>query len=223
MESRYMNIILIDDHKLIAEGMAAMLRSYEFVKEVNIFFSLKEYLAASPEPEADIIVSDIMMPDMNGTDILVHLKSKKIKPKVIFLSSITEVQTIRYVIQNGASGYVSKDAVMEELAEALQAVYHGEKYISENLRILLIKNSFAEDGIIYHLSPREKEVLKWVCSGKTIKETAYELQLSVHTVQTYYKGILKKFKLNRTADLIVFAIQNGLYQPVQAHVAASSK
>jgi two-component system invasion response regulator UvrY len=116
-------------------------------------------------------------------------------------------------LRSGASGYLCKDSSPEELADALITVYHGEPYIGESLRPSLLRNTLAEEQFVYNLSPREKEVLKLVCDGKTIKESAYEMELSVNTVQTYYKTILKKFNLNRTADLIVFAMQNGLYTP----------
>ena len=155
---------------------------------------------------------------MTGIDLLTSFKQQKRKVKVILLSSITEAQTIRYALRNGASGYLSKDSSIEELADALLTVHNGEAYIGENLRNILIRNSLTEDRFVYSLSPREKEVLIMVCSGKTIKETAYDMDLSVHTVQTYYKTILKKFNVNRTADLIVFAIKNGLYNPVEGSI-----
>jgi two-component system invasion response regulator UvrY len=90
-------------------------------------------------------------------------------------------------------------------------VITGGQFISPALEKSLIKSIFTEDQHVFHLSPREKEVLSLVCSGRTIKEMAYDMALSAHTVQTYQKKIMKKFKVNRTADLIVFAIQNGLY------------
>jgi len=153
------------------------------------------------------------MPEMSGLDLLTYFKKQQKKVKIIMLSSITEVQAIRHTMRIGASGFLAKDTSGDELADALLTVYNGEPYIGESLRKSLIKNSFAEEQFVFALSPREKEVLELVCSGKTIKESAYEMQLSVNTVQTYYKAIMKKFNLNRTADLIVFAIQNGLYNP----------
>lgn len=111
------------------------------------------------------------------------------------------------------NGYLSKETSSDELADAILTIYHGETYIGESLRNSLVRSSLSEDKFVFNLSPREKEVLQHVCSGKTIKETAFDMDLSANTVQTYYKAILKKFNLNRTADLIVFAIQNGLYNP----------
>jgi DNA-binding NarL/FixJ family response regulator len=207
------SIALIDDHQLLVESLSKLLSKYDFVNDVKTYNSVKKFLENDTDSEPDIIISDILMPEISGIELLTHLKKQHKKCKVLMLSTITEVQTIRHAMRTGANGFLSKDTSADELADAILTVYHGEPYIGESLRSSLIRNTFVEDRFVYSLSPREKEVLKLVCSGKTIKESAYEMNLSVNTVQTYYKAIMKKFNLNRTADLIVFAIQNGLYNP----------
>ena len=207
------NIALIDDHQLLSQSLSSLLSRYEFIGTIDIYSNPKEYLKSETCP--DIIVSDVMMPDMSGIDLLTVLRKQKQNVKVILLSSVMEAQTIRYALRNGASGYLSKDTSIEELADALLTVQGGNVYIGEKLRNTLLRNTLTEEQVVYNLSPREKEVLQSVCSGKTIKETAYDMELSVNTVQTYYKTILKKFNLHRTADLIVFAIKNGLYNPMR--------
>lgn len=216
MTNQKINVVLIDDHRLLTASLSNLLSKYEFIGTIEIFNSPKEYLKA--EAEADIIISDIMMPGMSGIDLLTLFKQQKKKAKIILLSSVTEVQTIRYALRNGACGYLSKEASVEELADAILTVQNGDVFIGESLKNSLLRNSLTEDRLVYNLSPREKEVLAMVCSGKTIKETAYDMELSVNTVQTYYKTILKKFNINRTADLIVFAIKNGLYNPADTGV-----
>ena len=208
-----MKIVLIDDHSLFLESVAGMLRKYEFVESVLSFKSVKDFYFASVENKTDIIICDIMMPHFNGIDFLSKIKKEYPAIKVILLSSIIEVQTIRHALRIGASGYLSKDSTIEELTHALLTVYSGDQFVSESLQKALVRTTLLEDQFVYKLSSREKQVLNMVCSGKTIKEVAYELELSVHTVQTYYKNIMKKFNVNRTADLIVFAIHNGLYTP----------
>ena len=213
MNEASINITLIDDHQLLSELLGKLLAKFDFINDVKIFKSAEDFLSSESDPEQGVIISDIMMGGMSGIDLLTHFKKQNKKVKVILLTSILEVQTIRHAMRNGASGYLAKDTSSNELADAILTVYHGDQYIGESLKNSLIRNSFVEDRFVYNLSPREKEVLNWVCSGKTIKETAYEMNLSVNTIQTYYKAILKKFNLNRTADLIVFAIQNGLHKP----------
>lgn len=213
MENSKLKIILIDDHVLLTQSLEKLLSKYDFIGEIILFKSAEEFLSQAETLSPDVVISDILMTGKSGIDLLIEYKKIRKDCKFIFLTSIVEVQTIRHAMRNGASGYLSKDTSPDELADCILAVHSGDSYIGENLRNALIRNSFAEDRFVYNLSPREKELLNQVCSGKTIKEAAYDMGLSVNTVQTYYKSVLKKFNLNRTADLIVFAIQNGLYNP----------
>lgn len=213
MTKEKLNIAIIDDHLLFAESLQRLMLKYDFIDTIDIFTGVDEYLNFSFSRNPDVVMSDILMKGKSGFDFLNYIKKEGLSLKVIFLTSITEVQTIRHAIRSGVNGYVSKEASADELADAILTVYGGETYIGDSLRNSLIRNSLTEDKFVFNLSPREKEVLQHVCSGKTIKETAYDMNLSTNTVQTYYKTILKKFNLNRTADLIVFAIQNGLYNP----------
>ncbi len=213
MTKEKLNIAIIDDHLLFAESLQRLMLKYDFIDTIDIFTGVDEYLNFSFSRNPDVVMSDILMKGKSGFDFLNYIKKEGLSLKVIFLTSITEVQTIRHAIRSGVNGYVSKEASADELADAILTVHGGETYIGDSLRNSLIRNSLTEDKFVFNLSPREKEVLQHVCSGKTIKETAYDMNLSTNTVQTYYKTILKKFNLNRTADLIVFAIQNGLYNP----------
>lgn len=213
MSELKLNVVLIDDHHMLSQSLENLLRKYEFINTVKTYPSPKSFLEELAKPYPDIIVSDIMMPDMNGMDLLQHLRSIGVYIKVLILSSIAEVQTIRHAMRNGASGFLSKESSAEELADALITVYSGEPYIGDSLRKSLLRNTLSEDRFMFSLSPREKEVLNCVCNGKSIKEIAAEMALSANTVQTYHKTILKKFNLSRTADLIVFAVRNGFYYP----------
>lgn len=210
MQTLRLNIDLIDDHALITQMLSYLLQQFEFVEKVQTFKSGKEYLQHGDATEADIIITDIIMPEMSGIELLIELEKRAKKSKVIILSAVVEIQTIRHAMRSGASGYLGKNTTAEEFKNAILTVYYGEPYVGESLRKKLIRTTLIEERFLYNLSPREKEVLNYVCKGKTIKETAATMQLSANTVQTYYKSILKKFNLNRTADLIVFAMQNGL-------------
>ncbi|MCX6316752.1 MAG: response regulator transcription factor [Bacteroidetes bacterium] len=211
MTDQKLNLALIDDHRLLTTSLSNLLSKYEFINSITIYSNPKEFLKG--ETEVDIIISDLMMPEMSGIDLLDAFSKHKSKARIILLTSVTEVPTVRHALRNGAFGYLCKDSSPEELADAILTVHQGEVYIGESLRNAVMRNSITEDRTVYNLSPREKEVLVMVCSGKTIKETAYDMGLSANTVQTYYKTIMKKFNLNRTVDLIVFAIRNGLYNP----------
>jgi DNA-binding NarL/FixJ family response regulator len=209
-------LVLIDDHQIIVEALAQSLLLNEEIDSINVFNEIDVYLRQHSAIKPDVIVTDIMMPKKSGLDFLIDLRKTDKHTRVIFLTSVVEVQTIKHAIRNGANGFLSKDATIQELLNAIISVHGGEQYIGQSLQKLLLNNAFVEDQVVYHLTAREKEVLGHVCSGKTIKETAYDMELSVNTVQTYYKNILRKFKVNRTADLIVFAMQNGLYHGIKS-------
>lgn len=213
MDTPKINIAIIDDHQLFVQSLSNLLKKMDCIGNIVSYTSPGEYVNDESEAEPEVILCDIIMPEINGMDILALHKKKTKKGKVIILSTVTEIQTVRHAMRSGASGFLSKDTSVEELADAIITVYHGQPYIGESLRKGLIRNSFAEDHFVFNLSPREKEVLKQVCSGKTIKEAAYDMNLSANTVQTYYKAIQKKFNIHRTPELIVFAIKNGLYNP----------
>lgn len=212
-----MNIALIDDHQMLTDSIRNILAADPLVQEVRTFTSAEEFLSAALSTWfPDIIITDLLMPGgMTGLELVEKIKQSHArgKFKIIILSSVTDVQVIRQAVKAGVSGYLSKNTSIKELMEAIYAVQAGEQYIAHKLRDSLINHLFTEEQVVSHLSPREKDVLHLICSGHTIKEAAYELSLSVHTVQGYHKNIMKKFKVNRTADLIVYAIQKGLYCP----------
>jgi DNA-binding NarL/FixJ family response regulator len=208
-----MNLVLIDQHDLLAKALSHLLEGFDFVNNVTLFKTPQEYFQQSATLSADIIITDIRIPEMNSVDILAEIKKYAGDTKIIILSSIGEPVIIRHALRIGINGYLGKDISPSELKNAILAVQNGDTYISERLRKDL-ENTIADaDRGIPSLSPREKEVLLLVCSGKTMKETAQEMKLSFNTVQAYYKSVLKKFNISRTADLIVFAIQHGLYTP----------
>ncbi len=209
-----MKVAIIDDHKILAEAIKNTLINSPEIAEIKLFVSGDSFLNDNSSWFPDLIISDLLMPGKNGPELVKAYKEKGNNPlKIIILSSITNIPTIKHVIRQGANAYLSKEEPIEELLEAISKVVTGEQYIGKSLRNKLINNIFIEEQIIYHLSPREKDVLQWVCKGFVIKEVASQLNLSVHTVQSYHKNIMKKFKVNRTSDLINIAILNGFYTP----------
>lgn len=212
-----MNIAIIDDHQLITDSLKNLLQQDERFDIVSTYKSAPDFLNAIAQSAdaPDVIISDLMMPEINGIRLIEILKSRPNNSgvRIIILSSIADVQTIRQCIRGGASGFLSKDISLQELTDAILEVYNGRQYIGMNLRSNLVNSVFIEEQVIYHLSPREKEVLHFVCSGQTIKEIAFHLNLSQHTVQYYHRNVMNKLKVKRTHDLIVYAMQHGLYIP----------
>jgi DNA-binding NarL/FixJ family response regulator len=157
---------------------------------------------------------DLIMNGVNGLELLDVCRTRFPKEmKVIILSSVVDVHTIKHTMRRGANSYLSKSMTFQEFKECILQVIAGKQYIGKAIRDNLINSVFTDEQIVLHLSPREKEVLQKVCSGRTIKEIAYDLKLSAHTVQYYHRSVMDKLKVKRTTDLIVYAMQHGLYIP----------
>ncbi len=208
-----MRIALIDKHQLLLRTLADTLKKHRPGTDVMIFTDLPSLLHQRHTQDIDIIITDMTVSELNGTDLIYNLKSSFPDSKLIVLSSITEIFSIRLAIRAGVDGYMSKYIPLHELLTAIDSIGNGEIYIEEALREKLVRHTLVEDKFLHKLSMREREVLKYICSGKTIKEIAHLLKLSPNTIQTYYRSMLRKFEMKKTSELIVFAIQNGLYIP----------
>lgn len=209
-----MNIALVDDHAILGDSLRNLFTNNKEFKIVKSYTSGNDFLNDNASFTPNIIISDLNMPGINGIDFTE--KCRKIygeKVKIIVLSMINDSQTIKKMMRLGVNGFVSKASGFSELLLAIKEVLLGKKYVSKDLKERMFEDLFSQEQVIYHLSPRENEVLKLICNGKTIKEIGYELGLSPSTAQYYQKCIMQKFKLKRTTDLIVFAIKNGLYVP----------
>ena len=212
-----MVIAIIDDQQLISGALKTLLADIFEPVRIDSFNDpdsfLEAYTATTPP---DIIFVDIIMPRINGIKLM-ELSVRKYgnKIKMIALSSLRDIPTIKNALKAGAKGYLSKDVSPEELKEAVLEINNGKQYIEKGLRDRLINNILGNEEIILHLSEREQDVLNGICNGLTIKEIASQLYLSPHTIQYYHKNILSKFKLKKTTELIVFAIQHGLFVPGQ--------
>jgi two-component system, NarL family, invasion response regulator UvrY len=160
----------------------------------------------------DLVILDISMPGKSGLDILSDLKRLRPKLPVLFLSMYPEEQYARRALKAGASGYLTKDSVPEELKAAVKRVLSGGRYVSVTLaeRLAYDLRRGADTPVHELLSDREFQVLRMIGSGKTVKDIADELSLSVKTVSTYRSRILEKTGMKTTAELIRFALRSQL-------------
>jgi DNA-binding NarL/FixJ family response regulator len=209
-----MNISLVDEHLLLTDALQNLLLMIPEVNHVDTFIDGKDFLNEKSTSPPDILVMDLMLNGLNGLELLDICRATLPREmKVIVLSTITDVQTIKHTIRRGANSFLSKSTPYEEFKESIFQVNSGKQYIGKAVRDNLINSVFTDEQVVMHLSPREKEVLQKVCGGHTIKEIAYELKLSAHTVQYYHRSVMDKLKVRRTTDLIVYAMQHGLYIP----------
>ncbi|RPI50405.1 MAG: DNA-binding response regulator, partial [Chloroflexi bacterium] len=160
----------------------------------------------------DVVVLDISMPDRSGLDILKQIRSERPKLPVLVLSMYSEDQYAIRVLKAGASGYLTKDSAADELVKAIRKVVSGGRYVSPLLAEKLAFEIGDDSSRLPHeaLSDREFQVLRMIAAGKSVKEIAAELSLSVKTVSTYRARLLEKMNLGTNAELIHYAIQNNL-------------
>jgi DNA-binding NarL/FixJ family response regulator len=212
-----MNIAFIEDHTFV--GQTLQLHLQERFAEVKHFPGGESFRDQAEQPDGwlpDVIITDLLLQGISGVELIRMYKDLGSRVgkefQVIVLSSINEPATIRQLIKNGAQGYLSKEAALEEVITAIEMVSSGKMYIMDRLKDSVLASVIQHDKVNFYLSPQQQAILAEICKGKTIVETATTLSLSVNTARTYLQNIMRKFGVNRTPDLILFAIKNGLHQ-----------
>jgi two-component system, NarL family, invasion response regulator UvrY len=205
-------ILIADDHAVVREGLGQILIDSDDRFEVTKARNGNEVLELMRKQRFDVVVLDISMPEKNGLDLTKDLKKMYPSLPVIILSMHSEEQFGLRALRAGASGYMTKETAPEELVHAIWRVYQGGKYISPALAEKLAQDVSHSMEKLPHekLSDREFQVLSLMATGKSMKEIAEELSLSVKTVSTYRSRIIEKTHLKTNAELISYAIQNNL-------------
>jgi len=205
-------ILVADDHALVREGLRQILSEMPDVIAVDEAGNGHEVLQKVREREYDVILLDISMPGRGGLDVLKQLRSDKPSLKILMLSMHPEDHYAVRAIKAGAYGYLTKESNPDELLDAVRKVAAGRKYISPSLAETLACHMENGSGKLLHetLSDREFEVMCMIASGKTVKEIAEELSLSVKTISTYRSRILCKMGMKNNAQLTHYTIQNQL-------------
>lgn len=202
-------VLLADDHVMVAQGLSRLLEGEaEIVATVSDGASLIEQ---AQKHRPDIIVADMSMPVMNGLEAMRRLKTLGSRAKFIFLTLHAEPRLASEAMRSGASGYVLKQAAGDELIEAIRAVAGGLTYLTPLItRDVLRAMAQPNDTQQLSLTPRQLDVLRLIAEGKRMKEIASELQISVRTVETHKHSLQQNLGADTTADLIKFAIKQGL-------------
>jgi DNA-binding NarL/FixJ family response regulator len=199
------SIFIVDDHYMIIEGIHSLLHNEENIEWTGHATNAASCLAFLKRKRPDIILMDISLPDKNGTELCKEVK--KLYPEILILglSTFNQQSVIRKMMDNGASGYVLKNATKEELLEAIAAVQKGNTFFSREAFDSL-KDSDTQQPLI---TRREIEILRLIAEGFTNPEIAEKLFISIPTVTTHRQSLLEKFDVKNTAALIGKAIKNG--------------
>jgi two-component system, NarL family, invasion response regulator UvrY len=205
-------ILIADDHSIVREGVKSILANVPDVVVAAEACNGNEVLEKVRNETVDLVILDITMPGRSGLEVLKQLKIEYPNLPVLILSMHPEEQYGMRVLKAGADGYLTKEAVPEELLSAIRKLKQGRKYIPPKLAERLAGNlSRTGTGLAHQaLSDREYEVLCGIGKGKTVSEIASELHLGASTVATYRIRILEKLNLRTNADLTYYAIKQGL-------------
>jgi DNA-binding NarL/FixJ family response regulator len=196
-------VFIVDDHYMVIEGIHSLLQNEKDVEWAGHATTAASCLAFLQQQQPDVILMDINLPDKSGIDLCKEVKVKYPSVFIIGLSTFNQQSFIQKMMENGASGYVLKNATAEELIEAINEVVKGKIYLSfeasQAMRDKPINN--------FVLTRREKEVLELIADGMTNNEIAQKLFVSVSTVDTHRKNLLAKFEAKNIASLIKTAMQ----------------
>lgn len=205
-------ILIADDHPIIREGLKQILKISTNIAIKGEASNGVEVLKLLKNNNYDLILLDLSLPKKNGIEVLKEIRKKYPKLPILILSIHSDEHFIIEALRNGASGYITKDSIPEELILAIKKVYSGQIYINQKVAEKLINNIKLNKGQHPHnlLSPREYQVMIKIGQGKSLKEIAEELSLSVKTISTYRARVLEKMGLKSNAQIIKYVIENDL-------------
>lgn len=205
-------ILIVDDHPIVREGFKQVISETNDMTVADEASNGQEALSLVRKREYDLIMLDISMPGRSGLEILKELKNEYPKIPVLILSIYPEEQYAVRAFRAGASGYLTKASAPNELIFAIRKIVKGGRYVTESLaeRLTYYLDQDASRPLHDVLSDREYQVLLMLGSGKTVKDIAEELFLSVKTISTYRTHILEKMKMKNNAEITLYVVKNGL-------------
>lgn len=207
-------ILVADDHRLFREGLINLLRTDEDMQVIEEADDGISAFQKASQLLPDIILTDIVMPEMSGTELTRKIKQEYPKIKIIVLSMHSESRYVQDLLQAGADGYLLKNCNIRQLIGAIKSVHSGKKYLSDELTSMVIKGYLIKEKKRNHsfeqLSSREKEIFQLLAQGSSPKEISDQLFISIKTVATHKQNILEKLNLQSNSDIIRYALKKNL-------------
>jgi len=209
-------VLIADDHQLFREGISNLLFPQENIEVIaqaeNGLVAVNKVKQYKP----NVVLLDIAMPEMNGIEACKKIKNLSPDTKIVTVSMYSDRQYVKGVLEAGADGYLLKNCTLRQLTDAIQSVYQGKKYLSEDITEMVISGYLtagkADEDEFKTLSEREKEIFILLAKGKSTKEISEKLFISVKTVGTHKQNILDKMNMNTNADIVKYALKKGLIQ-----------
>ena len=205
------HILLADDHAVVRQGFKMILAAQPDMEIVGEAGNGREALDLASQLQPDVIVMDVAMPELNGIEATRRVAEVSPRSRVLALSMHKDSVYVREILRAGARGYLLKDSISSDLLAAVRAIARGEGYLSPGVSDAVLNDyrKHVTDPIDL-LTSREREVLQMIAEGKTNKEIATVLNLSVYTVDAHRGHIMEKLNLHSVTDLVRFAVRAGL-------------
>jgi DNA-binding NarL/FixJ family response regulator len=210
-QTRKTRILLADDHTVVRQGFRMILSAHPDLEVVGEAGNGREAVERAAELKPDVIVMDVSMPELNGIEATRRIAEASPRSRVLALSMHKDAVYVREILRAGARGYLLKDSIESDLVAAVRSVGRGDGYLSPAVSDAVLSDyrRHVSDPIDL-LTSREREVLQMIAEGKTNKEIATLLNLSVYTVEAHRGRVMEKLNLHSTGELVRFAVRNGL-------------
>jgi DNA-binding NarL/FixJ family response regulator len=208
-------IVLVDDHQLLRAGLRSLLSKERDLEVVGEASDGREAVQLVSQSSPDVVIMDIGMPNLNGIEATRQILQVAPRTRIIALSMHSSAQFVSRMLEAGASAYLLKDCAHDELLHAVRAVIAGQVYLSPAITGVVVDDYVrraggATRGDAVVLTPREREIAQLLAEGRSTKEVAGQLFVSVKTVETHRQHIMEKLKLGSIAELTKYAIREGL-------------
>jgi len=208
-------ILLADDHRIMREGLRALLEGQPGLSVLAEAENGRRAVQLARELRPDVIIMDVSMPDLNGIEATRQICESVPDSRVVALSIHSDRRFVLQMFKAGANGYLLKDCAFEELTRAIRSVSDGQAYLSPGIAGVVVGEFLrglvnGEPSGAPEITAREREVLQLMAEGKTTKEIAAQLQVSVKTVETHRRQLMEKLQLGSVAELTKYAIREGI-------------
>ena len=199
-------VAIVDDHKILTDGLQVLISASGLAIVTGVAHSAAECRASLGFWKPDVLLLDVSLPDISGVDFCKEIKKEYPQIRVLALSTHNEYSIVRQMLDNGASGYLIKNAMTEEVLAGIKAVAAGNTFLCHEINIMMKRPKETHIWI----SQREQEVLKLVAEGMTNSEIAEQIFLSPETIKSYRKNLLLKLDAKNTAVLVRIALEQKL-------------
>jgi len=209
-------LIIADDHLLMREGLCSLLKSEDRFSIVGEADNGQQAVELARKLMPHLVVMDVSMPDLNGIEATRQILDENPNIKIVALSGHSNMVFVREILEAGASAYVLKSRAYEDLIRAVDEVMAGRKYLTPDIasgvvsEYVEMSSSSQKDPAFVMLTPRERQVLQQLAEGRSTKEMADTLSVSVKTVETHRRNIMEKLDLHSVAELTKYAIREGI-------------